>query len=204
MPRKEDIPLEERLERAKYLHEQNQEKKRKKIAQLHSTEIYKLARKSCIAFLWITQLLIIDWILPYYSSSEKVVTSSILSNATDNRRTAKIETYVWLNTSSDKQLEVIVEPDILLPQGEDSIQVLKSYLLRDLKKVKDLNTQQEYIISNSLIYQILPVIIMFTALSLLFLFIENIEVKAFYYFMLIGNTACLISIGAYFIYLLIN
>jgi hypothetical protein len=46
---------------------------------------------------------------------------------------------------------------------------------------------------------LLPLIIISSILSLLFLFIKNIEVNAFYYFMFFGNIAAMFVLVFYYL-----
>lgn len=50
MPRKENLSIEERLERAKELFTRKQHEKHKEISHLYKTRIYKLAKKAVLFF----------------------------------------------------------------------------------------------------------------------------------------------------------
>jgi hypothetical protein len=197
MPRKENIPLEERLEQARETFLRKQEAKNKHLAKLTASKIYKLARKSCIVFLWIAQLILIDWLLPYTQTGDKIKDGYQVKEVNGGAHSFK-EGSLNIITFQSHKLELVLEEDNLIPEINDSIIVLKSYLLHEIKKVNDVNKNQAYTISNSLTYLLLPILIIFSGLSLLFLFIRNIEIKAFYYFVFIANiTAALVLISYY-------
>lgn len=199
MPRKEKAPLEERLQQARETFIRKQEAKNKRLAQLNATRIYKLARKSCIAFVWIFQLILIDWVLPYTEVTDKIKDGYQVKEDKNGSITFK-EGSIYITTQQYKKLELLLDEESRIPEINDSILVLKSLLLHEAKKVKDLNKSQTYLISSSLTYLMLPLLIIFSGLSLLFLFIKNIEIKTFYYFMFIANiaSACIL-IGYYLV-----
>ena len=201
MPRKENIPLEERLEQARETFLRKQEAKNKHLAKLTASKIYKLARKSCIVFLWIIQLILIDWLLPYTKTGDKIKDGYQVKEVNGGAHSFK-EGSLNIVTFQSHKLELVLEEDNLIPEINDSLIVLKSYLLHEIKKVKDINKNQTYTISNSLTYLLLPILIIFSGLSLLFLFIKNIEIKAFYYFVCIANIVAAFSLLSY--YILVN
>ncbi|MBS1645747.1 MAG: hypothetical protein JST67_00260 [Bacteroidetes bacterium] len=204
MPRKEDISLEERIERADFLHQQKQHRKNKIIHQLYGTSIYKAARKSCIVFLWIAQLIVIDWMLPYYPVPDKVVNGNMPEAGIAKKAMAASETFVQLDAQKHRNIKIIVETNVFFPKNGDSLLIYKSYLLREIKKIKDTRQNQTYWVSNTLTYIMLPLILIPSGLSLLFLFVENIEVKAFYYFMLILNTLSSVSLAVFYVFSLLQ
>jgi hypothetical protein len=201
MPRRENIPLEERLQQARETFISKQEEKSKLLSQLRSTKIYKLARKSCIAFVWIVQLILIDWLLPYTETGDKIKDGYQIKEVKNGSLSFK-EGSLNITTKKNKRLELLLDEEIIIPEINDSIVVLKSLLLHEAKKVKDINKNETYVISGSLTYFMLPVIVIFFGLSLLFLFIKNIEIKAFYYFMFIANIAATVILLSY--YILVN
>ena len=201
MPRKEKLPLEERLEQAKEFFTRKQEEKFKHIAELEVSKIYKLARRSSIAFLWIAQLVFIDWILPYKEVGDRIKDGYQVKEANSNGYAFK-EGYLTITTQKNKKLELLLNKESVIPDINDSIFVLKSMLLHEVKKIKDLNKNETYLISSSLTYVLLPLIILPALLSLLFLFIKNIEVKAFFYFVFIVNSVSVVVLLSY--YVLVN
>jgi len=72
MPRKEGPPIEERMQRAKELAERKAEQQKADLEKLYASPLYRVARKSCIAFLWISQLMLFDWALPYLEEKDKI------------------------------------------------------------------------------------------------------------------------------------
>jgi hypothetical protein len=201
MPRKENIPLEERLQKARETFIRKQEEKDKRLSQLTASKIYKLARKSCIFFVWITQLILIDWLLPYTETGDKIKDGYQIKEIKSGSLSFK-EGSLNITTQQNKKLELLLDEESHIPEINDSIFVLNSLLLHEAKKVKDVNKNQTYLVSGSLTYIMLPVIIIFFGLSLLFLFIRNIEIKAFYYFMFIANIVATLILLTY--YILVN
>ena len=198
MPRKENLSIEERLERAQELYAKKQQEKRKEISHLYSTRIYKLAKKSCIVFLWISQLILIDWALPYLKVNDVIKDGYRVNFSKINKHTAT-EFYVTIHTKQYKKLELFLDRENIEPQLYDSVIVYKSLLLHEPKKVLDINRKETYLVSNSTTYLLLPLIIISSILSLLFLFIRNIEVKAFYYFMFISNIVAVFILISYYL-----
>ncbi len=198
MPRKENLSIEERLERAQELYAHKQHEKRKEISHLYSTKIYKLAKKSCIVFLWVSQLILIDWALPYLKVPDKIKDGYRVNYSKIDKHTAT-EFYVTIRTKQHKKLELFLDKESIEPQLNDSIIIYKSLLLHEAKKVRDINRDETYLVSNSTTYLLLPLIIISSILSLLFLFIKNIEVKAFYYFMFFTNVAAVCVLVLYYL-----
>jgi hypothetical protein len=198
MPRKENTSLEERLEQARETFLRKQNAKNKHLAALTASKIYKLARKSCIVFLWIVQLILIDWLLPYTKTGDKIKDGYQVKEVKEGAHSFK-EGSLNITTFQSYKLELVLEEGNFIPGINDSIVVLKSYLLHEIKKVNDVNKNQTYTVSNSITYLLLPVLILFSGLSLLFLFIKNIENKAFYYFVCIANVIATFSLLWYYI-----
>jgi hypothetical protein len=198
MPRKENLSIEERLERARELFTRKQKEKHKEISHLYKTTIYKLAKKSCIAFLWIAQLIFIDWMLPHLKVPD-VITSGYRVNYSKSDKHTATDFYVTISTQKYPKLELFLASETIEPQVKDSVIILKSLLLHDAKKVNDINRHETYLVSSSITYLLLPLIIISSVLSLLFLFIKNIEVKSFYYFMFITNIAAALVLVFFYI-----
>lgn len=198
MPRKENLSIEERLERAKEIFARKQQEKHKEISHLYKTRIYKLAKKSCIIFLWISQIILIDWALPYLKTKD-IITSGYRVNYSKSDKHTATDFYVTIGTKNHPKLELFLASETIEPRVGDSVSVLKSLLLHDPKKVTDENRNETYLVSSSITYLLLPLIIISSVLSLLFLFIRNIEVKAFYYFMFFTNIAAVIILIYFFI-----
>jgi|GEM_PF-2436286 len=198
MPRKEELSIEERLERARELFTKKQQAKQKEITRLYSTKIYKLAKKSCIAFLWIAQLIFIDWALPYKEIPDTITTGCQPHNERYNRRTTTKEINLCINTTQYNRINILLFGGTLEPEINDSVLVLKSSLLHEIKKLQDISNDRVYIVTDTLTYYMLPVTVMCTVLSIMFLFIRNIEVKVFFYFMFFLNTGCIIALISYF------
>jgi hypothetical protein len=198
MPRKENLSIEERLERAQELYKRKQHEKHKEISHLYNTKIYKLAKRSCIVFLWISQLILIDWVLPYLKIVDKISDGYRVNYSKIDKHTGT-DFFVTIQTKQYKKLELFLDKESIEPQLNDSVIIYKSLLLHEPKKVEDLNRNETYLISNSTTYLLLPLIIISSILSLLFLFIKNIEVNAFYYFMFFGNIAAMFVLVFYYL-----
>ena len=198
MPRKENLSLEERLERARQLYAQKQHDKRKNIQKVQGTKIYKLARVSCIVFLWISQLLFIDWALPFLQAKD-LITDGYRSYTPNTKRNIA-ELHVVIKTNQYKKIEILLEEKSIEPQIHDSIIVYKSFLLHEPKKIYDVQKQETYLISGSVTYLLLPLLILASAMCVLFLFVRDIDSKAMYYFMLLLNTISAIAILIRYLY----
>ena len=198
MPRKENLSIEERLERAKEIFARKQQEKHKEISHLYKTRIYKLAKRSCIVFLWISQFILIDWMLPYIKTKD-IITSGYRVNYSKTDKHTATDFYLTISTQKYHRLELFLASETIEPRVGDSIFVLKSLLLHDAKKVTDVNRNETYLVSSSITYLLLPLIIISSVLSLLFLFIRNIEVKAFYYFMFFTNITSVIILIYFYI-----
>ena len=198
MPRKEELSIEERLERARQLFAQKQQQKHKEITRLYSTTIYKLAKKSCIVFLWLAQLIFIDWVLPYNKVPDTIIAGCQSHYGRYTRRSASKEINLPISTTQFTKIDILLFRDTPEPEIGDSVLVLKSLLLHEIKKLQDLSSNYTYTAINSITYYMLPIIIMCSLLSTMFLFIKNIEVKAFFYFMFSLNSGCIIAVISYF------
>ncbi len=199
MHRKEELSIEERLERSRELFLRKQLQKEKEISKLYSTKIYKLAKKSCIIFLWLAQLILIDWILPYRQTPDKITGGCKLHDERYNRKHSAKEVNMPISTVDYKRVEILLFSERLEPEVGDSVVVLKSLLLQETKKVNDVSNAQIYTVTTSLTYYMLPILIMCSLLSVLFLFIKNIEVKAFFYFIFFINVGAVIALISYFV-----
>src|SRR6185437_5665964 len=143
MPRKENLSIEERLERAKEIFTRKQHQKHKEISHLYKTRIYKLAKRSCIVFLWIAQLILIDWALPYLKTND-IITSGYRVNYSKSDKHTATDFYVTISTQKYPKLELFLASETIEPQVGDSVVILKSLLLHDAKKVKDINRKETY------------------------------------------------------------
>ncbi|MHB8258658.1 MAG: hypothetical protein ACYDCN_00570 [Bacteroidia bacterium] len=198
MPRKENIPVDERVQQAREQYTRKQEEKQQLLKELYASKIYKLARKSCIAFLWIAQLIAIDWLLPYTKTQDIIIAGYQIKEKDTTNYFFK-DAYLNITTSQHKDFELTLNEGSPLPEINDSVLVCKSLLLREAKKITDINKKQSYIVSCSLTYLLLPVLIILSVLSILFLFIKNIESKVFYYFLFISNIVTILGLLGYYI-----
>lgn len=193
MPRKEGPPIEERMQRAKELYEFKQFLKQKNLNELYASRIYKLARKSSIAFIWIVQLILIDWLLPYNTAYDKVVTSNFNIVTGPNKE-------LFVHGEKNKIYKVEFPQGSLRPSPGDSILVRHSLLLHDVKKITVPAVKDTYLVTTAITYRYLAVLLIGAALALTFVFIKNIEVKAFAWIVGIFST----SAGIFFIYYIVS
>ncbi|MGZ3902831.1 MAG: hypothetical protein ACXVC6_04000 [Bacteroidia bacterium] len=172
MPRKEGPPIEERMQRAKELYEFKQFIKQKKLEELYASRTYKFARISSLVFICILQLVLIDWLLPYTTSSDKVVTSNFNIVTGPNKE-------LFIHGENNKVYKVEMAQGSLRPSSGDSIFVKKSLLLHDVKKITVPAVKETYLVTSAITYRYLALLLIGAALTLTFVFIKNIEVKAF-------------------------
>ncbi len=203
MPRKEGPPLEERMQRAKELFELKQRQKEKNILELYSSRIYKLARKTCIAFLWISQLILIDWLLPFREEKDVISGGYFNANTYNDRGIGGITAFklstLFIKTQKGYKFTVEYPDETKEPGVKDTIVIYKSLLLVDFKKMGAPRINETFLICNAVTYKFLPIIVLFSAIAALFLFIKNIEVKVFAWLAFI----CTLSGGVFLIYYLI-
>ena len=102
----------------------------------------------------------IDWLLPYTQTGDKIKDGYQVKEVNGGAHSFK-EGSLNIITFQSHKLELVLEEDNLIPEINDSIIVLKSYLLHEIKKVNDVNKNQAYTISNSLTYLLLPILIIF-------------------------------------------
>ena len=193
MPRKEGPPIEERLQRAKELFEFKQKKKHDNLQQLYASRIYKFARKSSIAFIWITQLILIDWALPYKKEYDVLATSNFNKVTRPNQE-------LFLNTAKGIHLEVEFPLEAKRPSAGDSITIYKSLLLRDTKKIAIPAVQENFLITTAITYRLLPLLLIGAVLACAFVFVKNIEVKIFAW--IVSIYTC--TTGSFFVYYIIS
>lgn len=203
MPRKEGPPLEERMQRAAALFEFKQQQKEKNLNELYSTRIYKFAKKTSIAFLWISQLILLDWLLPYREQSDTITGGYFNSNTINDNGIGGITTYklskIFIKTNKGYRFTVEYPDETREPGIKDTIIIYKSLLLGDFKKINVPRIKESFLICDAVTYKFLPIILLFSAIAALFLFIKNIEVKVFAWLAFI----CTLSGGLFLIYYLI-
>jgi len=183
MPRKEGPPLEERIQRAKELFEFKRQQKEKNLQILYASRIYKLARKTSITFLWITQLLLIDWALPYMEEKDRISGGYFNSNTMPNKGIGGITDYklteLFIKTDKGYHFKVDFPDNTREPSIGDSVVIYKSLLFRDFKKLGVPRIKESYFITSSVTYRFFPFLLIISALAIMFIFVKNIEVKSF-------------------------
>lgn len=193
MPRKEGPPIEERMQRAKELYEFKQFLRQKKLKELYASPVYKFARKSSIAFIWITQLILIDWLLPYNTSFDEVTGSNFNIVGGPNKE-------LYIHGINQTIYKVEFPQGSLRPSPGDSIFVKKSLLLHDVKKITLSDRAETFLVTSAITYRYLAVLLIGSILTLTFVFIKNIEVKAFAWIVGIFATAS----GLFFLYYIVS
>lgn len=188
MPRKEGPPLEERMQRARELAELKATQKRELLKQLYSSALYRWARKSSIAFLWLVQIILIDWALPYRHQKDKI-TEGYFDAVGGEQAQQAAQVYrptdVFVKTAQGRKFYINYPVESREIFVNDSIWVYKSFLLNDNKKILVLRLKEDFTITSSVTYDFLPLTGVFTGLALMFVFVKNIEVKAFAWITLI-------------------
>jgi hypothetical protein len=174
MPRKEGPSIEERMQRAKELFEFKEKRKQKNLQELYASGIYKLARKTSIVFLWISQLILIDWVLPYKEDSDKITGVTINTNTISlpNKE-------IFLKTKNGYNFKVELPSGIQKPSAGDTIIVYKSFLLHDFKKVNAVATKESFLITSAITYKFIAYLLIGFILAAMFVFVKNIEVEVF-------------------------
>lgn len=188
MPRKEGPSLEERMERARELAELKARQKKELLETLYASGLYRWARKSSIAFLWLVQIILIDWALPCRQQKDKIIDGYFkVVSGEQAQQAAQVyrPTDVFIKTAQGRKFYInypIESRDIFVA---DSIWVYKSFLLNDNKKMRVLRLKEDFSITSSVTYDLMPLTGVFTGLALMFVFIRNIEVKAYAWITLI-------------------
>src|ERR1035437_2859960 len=125
MPRKEGPPLEERMQIAAALFELKQRQKEKYLQELYASRIYKIARKTSIAFLWVSQLLLIDWALPCREAYDKISGGYLNSNTIPDNGIGGITDYklteLFIKTAKGYKFEIDFPDNTREPGIGDSI-----------------------------------------------------------------------------------
>jgi len=174
MPRKEGPPLEERMQRAKELFEFKQRQKEKNLQNLYASRIYKFARKTSIIFLWISQIILIDWALPYREEHDKV-----LGVITNSNTIAMPNKELFIKTEKGYNFKVELPGSTQRPGLGDSVVIYKSFLFHDFKKIAVPLAKANYLITTALTYRFLAFLLIGIILAVMFIFVKNIEVKFF-------------------------
>lgn len=204
MPRKEGPPIEERMQRARERAEQKEQQKAAHLKKLYSSRLFRYARKSCIAFLWIVQFLLIDWALPYTEQKDKITGGYFNATEMNTERPGGISdrrlSHLFIKTEKGFSFSVDFEGHEKEPAIGDSVVVGRSMLLHDLKRMIAPRIKDSYFVSSSATFRCLPFIVIITGLALTFIFIGKIEVKAFAWICL-GSTFFL---GAYLLIYIIQ
>jgi len=199
MPRKEGPPIEERMQRAKELAERKAEQQKADLEKLYASPLYRVARKSCIAFLWISQLMLFDWALPYLEEKDKISGGYFNSNTMQTRGVGGITDLkldeLFIKTEKGYQFKVDFTDNSREPSIGDSILIHKSLLFHDFKKMSAPRVRDSYYISSSATYRYLPFMLIISGLAIMFIFVKNIEVKAFAWISLL----CTFSFGLFLV-----
>lgn len=193
MPRKELPPIEERLQRAREMFLKKQSRKTREINRLYSSGIYKTARITAIIFLWIAQFIIIDWMLPYQEAGDKITNGHL--NAEDypygrlGTQYLDKHSQALVKTKSGLQFTVELPLEDKEPRLNDSVIIYRSCLMREIKKMRIERLDENFLVYEAITYRLIPYIVIFSSLALLFLFVRNIEAKGFAWVIFISSLA---------------
>lgn len=183
MPRKEGPPIEERMQRARELAEFKQRQESALYKKLYASPLYRITRKCCIVFLWISQLLLIDWALPYIEEKDKIAGGYFNANTMLTQGIGGITSYklseIFIKTGKGYKLTLDFPENTREPNIGDTIVLLKSFLFHDYKKVRVPRVEESYFVTSSVTYRYLPFMLIISAVAVMFIFVKNIEVKAF-------------------------
>lgn len=193
MPRKEGPSIEERMQRAQELFEKKEKIREQNLKDLYASKIYRYARKSSIVLIWVTQLILIDWILPYNTEKEKVVTYNFNQVIRPNRE-------LFIKLANGQTVELEYPPSSGIPAAGDTVVLYKSMLFNDLKRLGAPTVKENYLVTTAVTYKYLSLLLIGTILAVLFVFVRNIEVKAFAWIVAIF---CTFS-SLFFLYFLIS
>lgn len=200
MPRKEDrLPIEERIQRAKEQAELREEKEKTFLAKLYATPLYRYARKSCIAFLWVSQLMLIDWALPYLEEKDRINGGYFNANTMQTQGIGGITDFrltdLFIKTEKGYQFKVDFTEGDKEPSVGDSVVILKSLIFHDFKKMYAPRVNESYYVSTSATYRFLPFMFIVSGMAIMFIFVKNIEVKAFAWLSLL----CTLAFGLFLV-----
>lgn len=183
MRRREGPSIEERMQRAKELAEIKDREEQALYKKLYASPLYRIARKSCIVFLWVSQLMLIDWALPYLEEKDKITGGYFNANTMLTQGIGGITDYklpeLFIKTAKGYKFTLDFPDGTKEPSIGDSIILLKSFLFHDYKRVRVPRIGENYYISSSATYRYLPFVLIVSAVAAMFIFVKNIEVKAF-------------------------
>jgi hypothetical protein len=183
MPRREGPSIEERMQRAKELAYIRRRQDKALYKKLYASPLYRIARKSCIVFLWISQLMLIDWALPYLEEKDRIGAGYFNANTMLTEGVGGITSYklseLFIRTDKGYKFTLDFPENTKEPSIGDSVVLLKSFLFHDYKKLRAPRIGESYYISSSATYRYLPFMLIIAAVAAMFVFVRNIEVKAF-------------------------
>lgn len=191
MPRREEgrPSLEERMMRAATLAWIKRKRERQLFNKLYTSRLYRYARRSCVFFLWIAQLLMIDWLLPYIEERDNISGGYFNANTMRTGNPGGITDYrlseLFIRTQKGYRFTLDFTDSDKEPSVGDTVVLLKSFLLHDYKKVTAPRIKESYFVSSSVTYRYLPFLMIISGIALMFIFVRDIEVKAFAWIALI-------------------
>lgn len=183
MPRKEGPSIEERMMRAKELAYIKRRQENALYKKLYASRLYRVARKSCILFLWISQLMLIDWALPYLEEKDKITAGYFNANTMLTQGVGGITSYklneLFVKTEKGYRFTLDFPENTKEPGIGDTVILLKSFLFHDYKRMRVPRIGENYYISSSATYRYLPFMLIIAAVAAMFIFVRDIDVKAF-------------------------
>jgi hypothetical protein len=122
--------------------------------------------------IWVTQLILIDWMLPYTIEKEKVVTYNFNQVIRPNRE-------LFIKLGNGQTIELEYPPGSGIPAAGDTVVLYRSMLFKDLKRLGAPTVNENYLVTTAVTYKYLSLLLIGVILAVLFVFVRNIEVKAF-------------------------
>ena len=194
MKRRNELTLEQRMNRVRKIREKQILEEQKEISQNHSSFIYKLAIISSIITLSLSLFVGIDWLLPNRTASNKITVGyTNKTKPASDFRSKEEQTLVITLANLSEKVGLKIKAEQLLPQANDSVLVSKSLILNETKIIKDITNKETYS-ANTITYYLLSVFIALSILALLFFIYRNMPVKAFYYIIFGVNFLSLIGL----------
>ncbi len=186
MPDHRTNPLskEERFQEAMEIKERERREKEAYLKKLYASTLYRCARLSSIFLLWLSQIVLIDEFLPFSTEKDQVE-----ARYTDRKKYPTelslqklfppASTEVGIKSSKGYYFPISLDKVSDSFLNDDSITITRSFLLREMKSIHYEKDESSFLIASAITYRCLPFLVLGSLLSLLFLFIKEIESKFF-------------------------
>ena len=194
MKRRNELTLEQRINRVRKIREKQLLEEQKEISQNHGSFIYKLAMISSIITLSLSLFVGIDWLLPNRTTSNKITVGyTSKTKPASDFRSKEEQTLVITIAHLPEKVGLKIKAKQLFPMANDSVLVSKSLILNETKIIKDITNKETYS-ANTITYYLLSVFIALSILALLFFIYRKMPVKAFYYIIFGVNFLSLVGL----------